>query len=78
MVVITRGYFYGLSFDRCRLPRNMHGPFSRKEVDAVELVYSEFKNAPLNILLWSNFTRAKAAASPAGKRQIYFEPAKKY
>ena len=71
--------FTGLSFDRVQsAAKHAMEAFSRKEVDAVELIYSEFKNAATQIFVSEQFLPVpKIVGKDTGKKADFiFEPSK--
>jgi F-type H+-transporting ATPase subunit gamma len=71
--------FTGLSFDKVQAAAAYAmEAFSNKEVDAVELVYSEFKNAATQAFVSEAFLPVKKVQSKAGnkKADFIFEPDK--
>lgn len=71
--------FTGLSFDRVQTAaKYAMDAFSRKEVDAVELVYSEFKNAATQYFTVEQFLPVQKPAGQGGgkKADFIFEPSK--
>jgi F-type H+-transporting ATPase subunit gamma len=71
--------FTGLSFDRVQAAAQYAmEAFSKKEIDAVELVYSEFKNAATQIFVREQFLPVpKIIQKDTGKKADFiFEPSK--
>lgn len=71
--------FTGLSFDKVQAAAGYAmEAFANKEVDAVELVYSEFKNAATQIFVSEEFLPVKKVQGKAGnkKADFIFEPDK--
>jgi F-type H+-transporting ATPase subunit gamma len=71
--------FTGLSFDRVQAAaKYAMEAFSRKEIDAVELVYSEFKNAATQMFVTEQFLPVpKIVQKDTGKKADFiFEPSK--
>lgn len=71
--------FSGLSFDNVKAAANYAmEAFAKKEVDAVDLVYSEFKNAATQRFVAEQFLPVKKLAREAGgkKADFIFEPDK--
>ncbi len=72
--------FTGLSFDKVQTAaKYAMDAFANKEVDAVELVYSEFKNAATQMFIAEPFLPVKKVVSAAGsskKADFIFEPNK--
>ena len=69
--------FTGLSFEKVQsAAKYAMDAFANKEVDAVELVYSEFKNAGTQIFVSEQFLPVQkiVAASNAKKADFIFEP----
>ena len=71
--------FTGLSFDRVQAAaKYAMEAFSRKEIDAVDLVYSEFKNAATQIFVSEQFLPVpKIVQKDTGKKADFiYEPSK--
>lgn len=71
--------FTGLSFDKVQAAAGYAmEAFANKEVDAVELVYSEFKNAATQVFVAEEFLPVKKVQGKAGnkKADFIFEPDK--
>jgi F-type H+-transporting ATPase subunit gamma len=71
--------FTGLSFDKVQAAaKYAMDAFANKEVDAVELVYSEFKNAATQIYSAEQFLPVKKVAKVSGQKNADFiyEPSK--
>lgn len=71
--------FTGLSFDKVQAAANYAmEAFSNKEIDAVELVYSEFKNAGTQVFVAEPFLPVQKLEKQAGERKadFIFEPDK--
>ena len=71
--------FTGLSFDKVQAAANYAmEAFSNKEVDAVELVYSEFKNAGTQVFVAEPFLPVQKLEKQAGEKKadFIFEPDK--
>lgn len=70
--------FTGLSFDKVQTAAHYAmEAFATKEIDAVELIYSEFKNAGTQIYVDEQFLPVKKIAKTAGKKADFiFEPEK--
>lgn len=71
--------FTGLSFERVQsAAKYAMDAFERKEVDAVEVVYSEFRNAGSQIYIAESFLPVRKVAEVAGKKKsdFIFEPNK--
>ncbi|MEO6723219.1 MAG: ATP synthase F1 subunit gamma [Ferruginibacter sp.] len=71
--------FTGLSFDRVQAAaKYAMEAFSKKEIDAVELVYSEFKNAATQMFVSEQFLPVpKIVQKDTGKKADFiFEPSK--
>jgi len=72
------GIFTGLSFDNVKAAANYAmEAFAKKEIDAVELVYSEFKNAATQRFVAEQFLPVKKLSKQEGKKADFiFEPGK--
>jgi F-type H+-transporting ATPase subunit gamma len=73
------GIFTGLSFDKVQAAAAYAmDAFSAKEIDAVELVYSEFKNAATQLFVSEAFLPVKKMQGQGGnkKADFIFEPGK--
>lgn len=71
--------FTGLSFDKVQTAaKYAMNAFANKEVDAVELIYSEFKNAATQMFVAEQFLPVPKVAQVAGQKQsdFIFEPGK--
>jgi F-type H+-transporting ATPase subunit gamma len=71
--------FTGLSFDKVQAAaKYAMDTFANKEVDAVELVYSEFKNAATQVYSAEQFLPVRKVAKVAGQKNADFiyEPSK--
>jgi len=70
--------FTGLNFDKVQTAAQYAmTAFATKEVDAVELIYSEFKNAGTQIYVDEQFLPVKKIAKTQGKKADFiFEPGK--
>jgi F-type H+-transporting ATPase subunit gamma len=71
--------FTGLSFDKVQAAaKYAMEAFANKEVDAVELVYSEFKNAATQVYSAEQFLPVRKVAKVAGQKNADFiyEPSK--
>ncbi len=71
--------FSGLSFEKVQAAsKYAMEAFAKKEIDAVELVYSEFKNAATQIFVAEQFLPVKKITAQAGvkKADFIFEPSK--
>jgi F-type H+-transporting ATPase subunit gamma len=71
--------FTGLSFEKVQTAaKYAMDAFERKEVDAVEVVYSEFKNAASQIFIAEPFLPVRRVPETAGKKKsdFIFEPNK--
>lgn len=71
--------FTGLSFDRVQAAsKYAMEAFANKQIDAVELVYSEFKNAATQVFVAEQFLPVKKITARAGnkKADFIFEPSK--
>lgn len=71
--------FTGLSFDKVQAAAgHAMEAFTNKEVDAVELVYSEFRNAATQVFVAEEFLPVKKVQGKAGnkKADFIFEPDK--
>ncbi|HMG82151.1 MAG TPA: ATP synthase F1 subunit gamma [Ferruginibacter sp.] len=70
--------FTGLSFDKVQTAAHYAmEAFATKQIDAVELVYSEFKNAGTQIYVDEQFLPVKKVVKTAGKKADFiFEPEK--
>jgi F-type H+-transporting ATPase subunit gamma len=71
--------FTGLSFDKVQAAaKYAMNAFANKEVDAVELIYSEFKNAATQAYIAEPFLPVKKVAKVAGQKNADFiyEPSK--
>ena len=71
--------FTGLSFDKVQAAaKHAMDAFANKEVDAVELIFSEFKNAATQIFVAEAFLPVKKTAKVAGQKNADFlyEPSK--
>lgn len=71
--------FTGLSFDNVKTAaRYAMDAFAKKEIDAVELVYSEFKNAATQRFVAEQFLPVQKLAKDTGgkKADFIFEPGK--
>ena len=71
--------FTGLSFDKVQAAAQYAmGAFAGKELDAVELVYSEFKNAATQFFVAEPFLPVRKISSQAGQKKadFIFEPNK--
>ncbi|MEO6233184.1 MAG: ATP synthase F1 subunit gamma [Ferruginibacter sp.] len=71
--------FTGLSFEKVQAAsKYAMEAFAKKEIDAVELVYSEFKNAATQIFAAEQFLPVKKITAQAGvkKADFIFEPGK--
>ncbi|HTB53311.1 MAG TPA: ATP synthase F1 subunit gamma [Ferruginibacter sp.] len=70
--------FTGLSFDKVQTAAQYAmETFANKQVDAVELIYSEFKNAGTQIYVDEQFLPVKKIARQQGKKADFiFEPGK--
>ncbi|MEO6733529.1 MAG: ATP synthase F1 subunit gamma [Ferruginibacter sp.] len=71
--------FTGLSFDRVQTAaKYAMEAFAKKEVDAVELVYSEFKNAATQIFVAEQFLPVRKLEPVTGEKKadFIFEPSK--
>jgi F-type H+-transporting ATPase subunit gamma len=70
--------FTGLSFNRVQTAAQYAmEAFATKQIDAVELVYSEFKNAGTQLYVDEQFLPVKKIAKTAGKKADFiFEPNK--
>ncbi|HTB99110.1 MAG TPA: ATP synthase F1 subunit gamma [Ferruginibacter sp.] len=70
--------FTGLNFDKVQTAAQYTmTAFATKEVDAVELIYSEFKNAGTQIYVDEQFLPVKKIAKTQGKKADFiFEPGK--
>ena len=71
--------FTGLSFDRVQTAaRYAMDAFAKNEVDAVELIFSEFKNAATQRFIAEQFLPVQKVAKTAGQKNadFIFEPSK--
>lgn len=71
--------FTGLSFEKVQsAAQYAMNAFARKEVDAVEVVYSEFKNAASQIYIAEPFLPVRRVEETSGKKKadFIFEPSK--
>jgi len=71
--------FSGLSFEKVQTAAQYAmNAFANKEVDAVEIVYSEFKNAASQIYIAEQFLPVKKVAETGNKKKsdFIFEPSK--
>lgn len=71
--------FTGLNFEKVQAAsKYAMEAFAKKEIDAVELVYSEFKNAATQIFVAEQFLPVKKITAQAGvkKADFIFEPSK--
>jgi F-type H+-transporting ATPase subunit gamma len=71
--------FTGLSFDKVQTAaKHAMDAFANKEVDAVELIYSEFKNAATQRFIAEQFLPVKKVEKIAGQKNadFIFEPGK--
>jgi F-type H+-transporting ATPase subunit gamma len=71
--------FTGLSFDKVQTAaKHTMDAFANKEVDAVELIYSEFKNAATQRFIAEQFLPVKKVEKIAGQKNadFIFEPGK--
>jgi F-type H+-transporting ATPase subunit gamma len=70
--------FTGLSFDKVQTAAQYAmDAFATKQIDAVELIYSEFKNAGTQLYVDEQFLPVKKIAKTAGKKADFiFEPGK--
>lgn len=71
--------FSGLSFEKVQAAaKYVMDAFANKEIDAVELVYSEFKNAATQRFVDENFLPVKKVVAEAGdkKADFIYEPNK--
>jgi F-type H+-transporting ATPase subunit gamma len=71
--------FHGLSFDKVQpAAKYAMDAFANKEVDAVELIYSEFKNAATQRFAAEQFLPVKKVEKAAGQKNadFIFEPGK--
>jgi F-type H+-transporting ATPase subunit gamma len=70
--------FTGLSFDKVQTAAQYAmEAFATKQIDAVELIYSEFKNAGTQLYVDEQFLPVKKIAKTAGKKADFiFEPGK--
>jgi F-type H+-transporting ATPase subunit gamma len=71
--------FTGLSFDKVQAAaKNAMDAFANKEVDAVELIYSEFKNAATQRFVAEQFLPVSKVAKTEGQKNadFIFEPDK--
>ena len=71
--------FTGLSFDRVQIAaRYAMDAFAKNEVDAVELIFSEFKNAATQRFIAEQFLPVQKVAKTAGQKNadFIFEPSK--
>jgi F-type H+-transporting ATPase subunit gamma len=71
--------FTGLSFDKVQAAaKYAMDAFANKEVDAVELIYSEFKNAATQMYVAEQFLPVKKVAKTAGQKNsdFIYEPSK--
>jgi F-type H+-transporting ATPase subunit gamma len=70
--------FTGLSFDKVQTAAQYAmEAFATKQVDAVELIYSEFKNAGTQLYVDEQFLPVKKIAKTSGKKADFiFEPGK--
>jgi F-type H+-transporting ATPase subunit gamma len=69
--------FTGLSFDKVQTAaKYAMDAFANKEIDAVELVYSEFKNAATQVFIAEQFLPVQKVATVVGakKADFIFEP----
>src|ERR1700733_15536274 len=68
--------FTGLSFDKVQTAAQYAmEAFATKQIDAVELIYSEFKNAGTQIYVDEQFLPVKKIAKTSGKKADFiFEP----
>ncbi len=65
--------FTGLSFDRVQTAaRYAMEAFAKNEVDAVELIFSEFKNAATQRFIAEQFLPVQKVAKPAGQKNADF------
>ncbi|MES2429667.1 MAG: ATP synthase F1 subunit gamma [Bacteroidota bacterium] len=71
--------FTGLSFDKVQTAaKYAMNAFANKEIDAVELIYSEFKNAATQVFVAEQFLPVLKVVPQAGQKQsdFIFEPGK--
>ncbi|UEG51306.1 ATP synthase F1 subunit gamma [Ferruginibacter lapsinanis] len=71
--------FTGLSFDKVQAAaKYAMDAFANKEIDAVELVYSEFKNAATQMFIAESFLPVQKVAQQSGEKKsdFIFEPGK--
>ena len=71
--------FTGLSFDKVQAAAQYAmEAFSNKEIDAVEIIYSEFKNAGTQVFAAEQFLPVKKVVPKAGQKKadFIFEPGK--
>jgi F-type H+-transporting ATPase subunit gamma len=71
--------FTGLSFEKVQTAAQYAmNAFANKEVDAVEIVYSEFKNAASQVYIAEQFLPVKKVAETGNKKKsdFIFEPSK--
>jgi F-type H+-transporting ATPase subunit gamma len=70
--------FTGLSFDKVQTAAQYAmEAFATKQIDAVELIYSEFKNAGTQLYVDEQFLPVKKIAKTSGKKADFiFEPGK--
>lgn len=74
-----RDIFNGLSFEKVQTAAQYAmAAFANKEVDAVEVIYSEFKNAASQVYIAEQFLPVKKVADVAGSKKpdFIFEPTK--
>ena len=71
--------FTGLSFEKVQTAaKYAMEAFANKEVDAVELIYSEFKNAATQVFVAEQFLPVQKLAATSGEKKadFIFEPSK--